>query len=284
MVDAAKPREVAVAYESLGRDNGYANADVVMHAASTMKVAVLIEVLRRSERGELDLDAGIPVVNRFHSVVDGSEFALDPKDDEDPTLYEHLDQLVPVRELTRRMIVRSSNLATNLLLDRLTPAAIQSTIESLGTTHMKVLRCLEDQKAFDAGITNVTTARDLAILMRAIATGSAFTTLPSRTLAKQFLAAQEFNDMIPAGLPAGIRVLHKTGDITRIRHDAAIVYPDTGAYPYVLVVLTRGFDDPKEATDTVVRISRAVYAAHSEQPHREMSTKTWPRSSGRNAP
>jgi beta-lactamase class A len=127
---------------------------------------------------------------------------------------------------------------------------------------MKVVRCLEDQKAFDAGITNVTTARDLMILLRAIADGSAFQSPASLHLAYQFLAAQEFNDMIPAGLPPKTMVLHKTGDITRIRHDAAIIYPGKpGAY--VLVVLTRGFDDPNEATALIARISREVYAAHT---------------------
>ncbi len=264
IVDAAKPREVSVAYESLPGQSAFVDADVVMHAASTMKIAVLIEVLRRNERGDISLDSGLPVVNRFHSVVDGSEFALDPKDDEDPSLYDHIGESLSVRELTRRMIVRSSNLATNLLLERVTPAAVQATIESLGTKNMHVVRCLEDQKAYDAGITNVTTARDLAVLLRSIAENTAFEKPSSQDIALEILGAQEFNDMIPAGLPPGTRVLHKTGDITRIRHDAAIVYPDVGSrVPYVLVVLTRGFDDPAEATDVVVRVSRAVWAAHA---------------------
>jgi beta-lactamase class A len=264
IVAAAKPREISVAYEALPGKSAFVDADVVMHAASTMKIAVLIEVLRRSERGTISLDAGVPVVNRFKSVVDGSEFALDPADDEDPSLYEHLGQDVPVRELARRMIVRSSNLATNLLLERVTPVAVQATIESLGTRNMRVVRCLEDAKAFDKGITNVTTARDLATLLRAIAERTAFRDPATQQIAFDLLGAQEFNDMIPAGVPPGTRVMHKTGDITRIRHDAAIVVPAVGAKtPYVLVVLTRGFDDPKEATEAVVQVSRAVWAAHA---------------------
>jgi beta-lactamase class A len=260
IADDAKPREVSVAYDDLAHGNQeYVNADVVMHAASTMKVAVLIEVFQRSERGELSLDATIPVVNHFHSVVDGSEFALEPKDDEDPELYAHLGESLPVRELARRMIVRSSNLSTNLLIDRLTPAAIQRTIEALGTKQMKVVRCLEDQKAYDKGITNVTTARDLALLLRRIAKNEALSA-QSAAAVIEILLAQEFNDMIPAGLPPGTPVAHKTGDITRIRHDAAIVDP-YGKSPYVLVVLTRGFDDPKESTAIAARISRAVHEA-----------------------
>lgn len=264
IVTAAKPREVSVAYESVPGQSAFIDADVVMHAASTMKIAVLIEVLRRSERGDVSLDSGIRVVNRFHSIVDGSEFALDPNDDEDPSLYAHLGENMSVRELARRMIVRSSNLATNLLLERVTPAAVQATIESIGTKNMHVVRCLEDQKAYEAGISNVTTARDLLVLLRSIAENTAFRSSISWIAAADILGAQEFNDMIPAGVPHGTRVLHKTGDITRIRHDAAIVYPDTGTKtPYILVVLTRGFDDPSEATNVVVQVSRAVWTAHA---------------------
>lgn len=262
IVEASRPEEVAVAYESLSGGQALVNADVVMHAASTMKIAVLIEALRLGERGQLDLDTPIAVHNGFKSAVDGSTFVLDARDDEDPDLYAHVGSTLPVRELARRMIVRSSNLATNLLLERVTPGAVQSTVEDLGARNMKVVRLLEDQKAYDAGISNVTTARDLMILLRAIADGSAFRTQAAQHAAFEILAAQEFNDMIPAGLPRGTYVLHKTGDITRIRHDAAIVYPARNG-PYVLVVLTHGFDDPRKAADVITRISSAVFAAHT---------------------
>src|SRR5205823_1857891 len=122
----------------------------------------------------------------------------------------------------------------------------QRTIESLDTKQMKVLRGVEDQKAFDAGMSNVTTARDLSILLRKLVQNEFGFGPDENRFAAETLAAQEFNDMIPAGLPPGTRVLHKTGDITRIRHDAAVVYPGDSS-PYVMVVLTRGFDDPKEA-------------------------------------
>jgi len=99
---------------------------------------------------------------------------------------------------------------------------------------------------------------------QAIADGTAFQTEEARHTAYAILAAQEFDDMIPAGLPPDTVVLHKTGEITRIRHDAAIIYPQgKHPVPYVLVVLTRGFDDPKEATSVIVDVSRAVYAEHT---------------------
>ena len=76
---------------------------------------------------------------------------------------------------------------------------------------------------------------------------------------RAILLAQELNDEIPAGLPPGTPVAHKTGQITGVLHDAAIVYPP-GRAPYVLVVLTSGIPDEKVATALTVDISRSVYA------------------------
>ena len=71
------------------------------------------------------------------------------------------------------------------------------------------------------------------------------------------LKRQKFNDAIPAGLPAGIAVAHKTGNITRIHHDAGIVF---ARRPYVLVILVRGIQEQKESAAVMAAISRAIYA------------------------
>jgi beta-lactamase class A len=76
---------------------------------------------------------------------------------------------------------------------------------------------------------------------------------------RAILLAQELNDEIPAGLPPGTRVAHKTGQITGVLHDAAIVYP-SGHGPYILVVLTSGIPEAKVAQALIVDISRQVYA------------------------
>jgi beta-lactamase class A len=250
---------VGVAYVDLGTgDTLLLNADSSMHAASTMKIPVMIEVLRRAQQGAFSLDQGILLINQFKSLADGSPFSMIAKDDGDTTLYSRIGERVPVRELLRLMIVRSSNFATNQLIELVGAARVTAGAHELGATHTQVLRGVEDQKAFDAGLINTITAGDLATLLAAIERGTVLSP-ESSALMRDILLAQEFNDKIPAGLPPGTRVAHKTGEITAVSHDAAIVYPP-GRKPYVLVVLTRGIRDGKQSAALIADISRLVYA------------------------
>ena len=250
---------VGVAYVDLATGERLSlNADTTMHAASTMKIPVMIEVLRRAQQGSFSLDQGILLINQFKSLADGSPFSLIAKDDGDSTLYSRIGERVPVRELLRLMIVRSSNLATNQLIELVGAAQVTAGAHALGATRTQVLRGVEDQKAFDAGLINTITAADLSTLLVAIENGRALSP-ESSALMRDILLAQEINDRIPAGLPPGTRVAHKTGDITAVSHDAAIVYPN-GRKPYVLVVLTRGIRDGKESAALIADISKLVYA------------------------
>jgi len=234
------------------------NADTVFHAASTMKIPVMIEVLRRSQQGAFSLDQTVLLINQFASLADGSPFSLLKADDEDTALYAHVGERVAIRDLLRRMITRSSNLATNELMSLVGAANVTAMAAGLGATHMRVLRGVEDQKAFDAGLINTTTSADLAILLRQIEKGIVLSPAASREM-REILLAQEVNDKIPAGLPAGTPVAHKTGEITAVSHDAAIVYPP-GRQPYVLVVLTRGIRDSAQSAALIADISRLVYS------------------------
>ena len=232
--------------------------DLRYHAASTMKVPVLIELARRVESGEMTWDDPWRVRSRFASIVDGSEYALSPADDSDSTLYAQEGREVAAGELARLMIVRSSNLATNLLIERLGPARVNATSRALGADSIEVLRGVEDIKAFEAGRNNTTTGRDLATLLLAIAEGRAAGRDGTvRMLA--ILEAQEFNDGIPDGLPPGTRVAHKTGEITATFHDAALVYPPDGR-PYALVVLTRGYAERDAAMRLMHDVARLAHA------------------------
>jgi beta-lactamase class A len=251
--------DVAVSYRDLqSGDSLDLRADVDFHAASTMKVPVMIEVLRSVDEGRLGLDQEILLINGFHSIVDGSPYALDANDDSDASVYARVGQRVPVRELLERMIVRSSNLATNALIALVGAEQANASAHRLGATHIRVLRGVEDGKAFAAGRNNTTTSADLAVLLERIERGDALRPA-SAHLMKEILLRQQFNDEIPAGLPPGTPVAHKTGSITATLHDAAIVYP-SGRAPYVLVVLTRNIPDEKVAKRLIADISRLVWS------------------------
>jgi beta-lactamase class A len=249
---------VGLAFRDLGGGETFDVAsDSVFHAASTMKVPVMIELVRQAEAGSAALDQRVLLVNQFGSIVDGSPYALDPADDSDSSMYALVGQRVTVRELMTRMITRSSNLATNAVIALVGATRVDSTARALGATRTRVLRGVEDQKAYDRGMNNVTTARDLAVLMTAIADDRAASPAGC-ALMRDVLSRQEFNGEIPAGVPAGTRVAHKTGQITGVLHDAAVIYPASRP-PYVLVVLTRGIADETVARALIADLSRIVW-------------------------
>jgi beta-lactamase class A len=255
-----KGASVAVAYQHLGnpKDSLFLEADRSFHAASTMKVPVMIEFFRQVDAGKLSVGQELPLANQFASIVDGSPYALDSKDDEDASLYERLGKPVPARELVERMITRSSNLATNTVIALVDAKRVTKTLRSLGAGKMTVLRGVEDGKAYQKGLNNTATARDLATLMTAIEQGKAASPASTQAM-RSILLAQELNLEIPAGLPPGTPVAHKTGQISGVLHDAAIVYP-SGRPPYVLVVLTSGIPDEKVARSLIADLARQVHA------------------------
>jgi beta-lactamase class A len=235
------------------------HGDSVFHAASTMKVPVMIQLMRQADRGALSLDQDVLLVNRFASIVDGSPYTLDPADDSDSATYALVGRRVPVRDLMRRMIVRSSNLATNALIALADPTKVTATAATLGATRTKVLRGVEDDVAFQRGLNNVTTANDLAALLAAIERGRAASATACDEMRRILLAQELDAGSIPAGVPPGTPVAHKSGQITGVLHDAAIVYP-RGRAPYVLVVLTRGIADERIAAAVIADVSRLAYA------------------------
>jgi beta-lactamase class A len=258
LVAASGAETVAVALRDLqtGREL-LINPTENFHAASTMKVPVMLEVFREVREGRLSLDERLPVKNEFKSIADGSTFSVSPDDDSEQTLYKKVGGTETLRALLRLMITESSNLATNIIIERVTPERVMDLMRRMGARDIKVLRGVEDGKAFERGLNNTTTARDLLVLLRAIAEGRAVSREASREMT-DILLEQKFNEGIPAGLPASVRVAHKTGSITKIEHDAGLVFVP-GRKPYVLVVLVRGIAEEKRAHQLIADISRAVY-------------------------
>ncbi len=270
-----KDGKVAVAYRNLGTGAYfYRNEDDPFHAASTMKVPVMMAFFQAVDSREAKLGDSLPIRNEFRSIVDGSPYSLDPKEDGDAELYQAIGESRTYEELIRRMIVRSSNLATNLLIDKLGASRANDLLRSLGAYRMQVLRGVEDEKAFQARLNNSATAKDLSIALAALVEGDAFTPA-SREAMLEILKAQEFNEKIPAYLPKGVPIAHKTGDITGVHHDAALVFPP-GEAPYVLVILTSGFADQKAADQRIAEISRLIWQGRKEDPGKPLPKDALP--------
>jgi beta-lactamase class A len=224
------------------------DADVPHYAASTMKLPLLVAAHRRHERGELDLDQPVLVHNRFASAADGSPFSLDQADDQDDETWDALGAERPLRTLIEHMTVKSGNLATNLVLERVGAGAVADVLTDAGASGSTVLpRGIEDAVAREAGLDNLVTAEDLGRVLRGV-----------RPDVEAVLARQEHRGSIPAGLPDGTYVANKTGWVDGVTHDAALVRPpDRPAY--VLVVLTT-VDVPEEvAVGFIADVSRVVW-------------------------
>lgn len=222
----------------------------LFHAASTMKTPVMIEMFRQSHEGKINLLDSIPVGTEFKSIVDSTYYSLSPDDDSETALY--TTPKTTLLDLTRKMIVNSSNLATNILIDILGAKNVTRSMRDLGAKDILVLRGVEDKKAFRAGLNNLVTAYDLMIIF------SKIETLPGGDQMIEILLQQEFNDIIPARLPKDVKVAHKTGWITGLHHDSGIVMLPDGR-KYVLVILSDSLEDEKAAVNNMATASKMIY-------------------------
>ncbi len=233
--------------------------EAVQHyAASTMKLPLVITAYRRADEGLLDLDSMVEVHPDFASAVDAPRFTMDRDDDSDPEPWRRVGEKVTLRWLALRAIVRSSNLATNLLMEAVGPELVQQTLGALGAEHSVVSRGIEDSAARESGLHNLVTAVDLARVLRALARESAASPASCREV-RDVLAAQQLRDTIPAGLPAGTRVEHKSGWVEGVFHDAGIVHPARRG-PFVFVMCTTADLSEEQGAALIARGAAAAWA------------------------
>jgi beta-lactamase class A len=235
------------------------NANQAFHPASTFKVHVMMEVFRQAQEGKFSLDDELQIINSFTSIANGSKYSLDVKDDSETTLYSRLGENESIIELTRLMIVRSSNLATNILIEKVGTQGVNAFIRKLGIEGVSVLRGVEDNAAFRLGMNNSATARGLTQTMKLIAEGKVVSKPNSQKMI-EIMLQQEFNESIPALLPKSVKVAHKTGWTGDVYHDTGIVFPENRK-PYAISIMTRGFaeDNEKAAHDCMATISKMIY-------------------------
>lgn len=249
-----------IAFKDLGTGQTFfINEKENFHAASTMKTPVLMEAYKQAAAGKFSLHDKIKVSNHFKSIVDGSMFSVSPADDSEFELYQLIGKELPISDILHRMITKSSNLATNIIIDLVGAKNVMATMKEVGAHDIQVLRGVEDQKAFDAGRNNTTTAYDLLLIFEQLGNGSFVSKMACADMIR-VLQDQYYKDAIPAKLPADVKTATKSGSITKIAHDSGIVYLPDGR-KYVLVLLSRGFEEHAAATGVLAELSRLIYDA-----------------------
>ena len=234
------------------------NADRWFHAASTIKVPILLGVFAAIDRGDLLPHSRVHVRNRFLSVVEGVPFRVESGRDANSAVHSAIGKMMRVDELAYHMITTSSNLATNLLLGVIGPESVNDALRELDLDDgLELRRGVEDELAFEHQINNRVTADGLLRVLVMLAEGKAFSPALSRRM-MDILHGQEFNQGIPARLPKGARVAHKTGEISTIAHDAGVIYLPKRK-PYALVVLTEWDAATTGRSRTIAAISHAIY-------------------------
>jgi len=257
-VFSRQPGVFALAFKDLQTGKTiYINEHEIFHAASTMKTPVLIEAYKQAAEGKWSLADSITIINEFKSIADSSTFKLNITDDSEFELYKHIGEKTTLYNLLYQMIISSSNLATNMVIDKLGAVNITATIRGLGAHDINVLRGVEDGKAYEKGLNNVVSAYDLALLFEKMAKGKIVSPGASQAMIK-ILLDQKFSDIIPAKLPPEVKVAHKTGFITGIHHDSGIVFLPDGRQ-YVLVLLSKNLTDDKAGIEAMANVSEMIY-------------------------
>jgi beta-lactamase class A len=255
---AEQPGNFAVAFKDLSTgETLQINEQDLFHAASTMKTPVMIEVYKQAAAGRFTLNDSFVLKNEFSSIVDSSVFSLNAHDDSDTTLYQHLGEKRTLYSLVYDMIIRSSNLSTNMVIELVNARNVTQTMRQLGAKKIQVLRGVEDSKAFDKGLNNVTTANDLLVIYEKMAKGEIVDSISSQAMIK-ILLNQEFNEIIPARLPKDVKVAHKTGNISHVLHDSGIVFLPNGK-KYVLVILSKSLKNEANAKKAMAEVSEMIY-------------------------
>lgn len=251
--------DFAIAFKDLSeeKDSILINPHEDFHAASTMKTPVMIEVFKQASERKFSLQDSLTVKNEFKSILDGSSYAMELGRDSGEHLYEQMGKKRSINDLVTDMVSYSSNLATNIIIELVDAKNVNKTMREMGAMNINVLRGVEDMKAYDAGLSNTTTAYDLMLIFEALANGNAVNPEADKKMLK-ILRQQKHTDLIPALLPKNLKIANKTGWITGVHHDSALIELPNGR-KYVLVLISKNMKNMDAGTKKLTEISKMVY-------------------------
>ena len=251
--------DFAIAFKNISeeKDSILINAHEDFHAASTMKTPVMIEVFKQASEGKFSLQDSLVIKNDFKSILDGSSYSMELGRDSGEHLYEQIGQKRSIEDLVTDMIIYSSNLATNIIIELVDANNVNKTMREMGAMDINVLRGVEDMKAYEAGLSNSTTAYDLMLIFEALANGKAVNAEADKEML-HILQQQKHTDLIPALLPENLKIANKTGWITGVHHDSALIELPDGK-KYVLVLLSKNLKDMEAGTKMLAKVSKLIY-------------------------
>jgi len=220
------------------------NEDEEFPTASTIKIQILAQVLRRAEAGKLDLSRKMALTPELR--VPGSGVI---------TYFDDVAEMT-MRDVANLMILVSDNTATNLCIDWATYEGTNQLIRDLGFTRTILRRKMQDHASVREGNENITTPTEMAGFMEVLWRGEKLSKFVcSETLR---ILAKPKRGMISPGLPADVVVAHKTGGMEKVRNDVGIVY--LKRRPYIVSVFTKyGQSLPVDQERLITDISRAVH-------------------------
>ena len=251
--------DFAIAFKNISeeKDSILLNAHEDFHAASTMKTPVMIEVFKQASEGKFSLQDSLVIKNEFKSILDGSSYSMELGRDSGEHLYEQIGQKRSIEALVTDMIIYSSNLATNIIIELVHAKNVNKTMREMGAMDINVLRGVEDMKAYEAGLSNSTTAYDLMLIFEALAQGKAVNAEADKEML-HILQQQKHTDLIPALLPENLKIANKTGWITGVHHDSALIELPDGE-KYVLVLLSKNMKDMEAGSKMLSEVSKLIY-------------------------
>jgi beta-lactamase class A len=220
------------------------NEREVFPQASSIKIAVLYEVFKQAEEGHLELDELVALEESKKVEGSGVLFHLGR-----PSLS------LSIRDLAVLMIVLSDNTATNLLIDKVGLEAVNKRMDALGLPKTRLRRKMMDLKAAAEGRENVSTPLEMMTLLEKIWKGPALGE-PSRKDLLAILAIPK-DSPLRAGVPEGVEVAEKPGELEAVRCDSGIVLL-TGR-PYILCVMTTYLKRDADGNAAIAEVSRTVY-------------------------
>jgi beta-lactamase class A len=236
---------MGVAIEDLTTGHKYAlRGDDVFPQASSIKVAVLVELYRQAQQGKVKL-TDMYTVRASDLVVDSYIMnGLTPE----------ITQIT-LRDLATMMVAVSDNSAANVLIDRLGMENVNALLDSRGLPHTRLRRKMMDLKAAGEGRENVSTPNEMMTLLEDVYRGKVLHKEQTEDFFKILTTPKD--SWIPRDLPEGLKIANKPGSLEGVRNDSGIVFVDNR--PFIICVMTTYLRRERDGEETISKISLASY-------------------------